>query len=355
LQFEVAGKTETKWRVNYKSKGEAESKYKYVKGLGISAKEPVQENKQWSFSYSPLTKDEAEAEAKKKEAALRSNYVVKVEYSDLAKSHYLKVTMKCPECVPPKAGYQVWDKCFAKESEAKTLVGKFQAAKITAEVFKLDESQYGVYYKPLSAAEAKTAGEEEAKQRPGFAEGMFTVETSEAKELKSHTYKIKTACPTGYTDLGTFYVTSYVVAEEDEFPEEPKVTDPCGLKGTFRQKFLTQTEKFPYGVKMEGTGKSLSGKYIHYEKKDGKDCFSVTSCVLTASTKCATADHTVAVDRKEIPLGTKLLIEDVGQRVAEDTGGRIKGKRIDVYQPESMTLAEANRKTYGDKKVCKKT
>jgi len=39
----------------------------------------------------------------------------------------------------------------------------------------------------------------------------------------------------------------------------------------------------------------------------------------------------VAVDPEVIPLGTKIEIKEMGIFVAEDTGGKIKGNRIDVY------------------------
>lgn len=40
---------------------------------------------------------------------------------------------------------------------------------------------------------------------------------------------------------------------------------------------------------------------------------------------------TAAVDPKVIPLGTRLWVEGYGYAVAEDTGGAIKGMRIDLF------------------------
>lgn len=55
---------------------------------------------------------------------------------------------------------------------------------------------------------------------------------------------------------------------------------------------------------------------------------------------------TISVDPKVIPLGSLVYIEEVGYRVAQDTGGNIKGNRIDIYIPD---LKEAKR--FGVKKL----
>jgi len=39
----------------------------------------------------------------------------------------------------------------------------------------------------------------------------------------------------------------------------------------------------------------------------------------------------IAVDPKIIPLGTEVEIKNLGRFIAEDTGGKIKGNRIDIY------------------------
>lgn len=53
----------------------------------------------------------------------------------------------------------------------------------------------------------------------------------------------------------------------------------------------------------------------------------------------------VAVDPKVIPLGTKVYVEGVGLAVALDTGGAIKGNKIDVLVNDEQTAKTFGRKT----------
>ncbi len=53
----------------------------------------------------------------------------------------------------------------------------------------------------------------------------------------------------------------------------------------------------------------------------------------------------IAVDPKVIPLGTKVWVEGYGEAIAGDTGGKIKGNRIDVLMPSINQANQWGRKT----------
>jgi 3D (Asp-Asp-Asp) domain-containing protein/LysM repeat protein len=53
----------------------------------------------------------------------------------------------------------------------------------------------------------------------------------------------------------------------------------------------------------------------------------------------------IAVDPDVIPLGSKVYVEGYGYATAEDTGGAIKGNRIDVFIPSKDQAVDWGRKT----------
>jgi len=62
----------------------------------------------------------------------------------------------------------------------------------------------------------------------------------------------------------------------------------------------------------------------------------------TATMTTPQAGRTIAVDPKMVPLGSSVYIPGVGWQCAEDTGGAIRGKIIDLYMGtglEARTLA----------------
>ena len=54
--------------------------------------------------------------------------------------------------------------------------------------------------------------------------------------------------------------------------------------------------------------------------------------------------ETVSVDPRVVPLGTRLVIDEVGPRVAADTGGAIKGRRLDIWEPSVVACTQFGRR-----------
>ena len=85
-------------------------------------------------------------------------------------------------------------------------------------------------------------------------------------------------------------------------------------------------EKVEHEPSIETTnlGKFKISAYCHCVQCCGK------TDGVTATGTTVQANRTIAVDPRVIPLGSKVLI-DGQEYVAEDTGGAIKGNRIDMY------------------------
>lgn len=69
--------------------------------------------------------------------------------------------------------------------------------------------------------------------------------------------------------------------------------------------------------------------YTHYRNRRG-------GVNRTATGVYPQVGRTVAVDPRIIPLGTRLHIEGVGERIAEDTGRKIKGRKLDLFLPSTQ-------------------
>lgn len=65
---------------------------------------------------------------------------------------------------------------------------------------------------------------------------------------------------------------------------------------------------------------------------------------ITASGVKAVEGVTVAMN-KSIPFGTKIYIDGVGERIVQDRGGAIKGKRIDLFFNDHQSALNFGRQT----------
>lgn len=114
-----------------------------------------------------------------------------------------------------------------------------------------------------------------------------------------------------------------------------KVNGKTGYVNTNRVKYVTASSK-----------KTASSQNTATPVSDGNKIklgsFKLTfygDDTITATGKKPQINHTIAVDPRVIPLGSKVYIEGMGTYYAEDTGGAIKGNILDVFV---RTEAEAN-------------
>ena len=90
-------------------------------------------------------------------------------------------------------------------------------------------------------------------------------------------------------------------------------------------------------------------KITHYTKDEpGMNGKGITS----TGTKVK-AGRTIAVDPNVIPYGTRVYIEGIGYRVAEDCGGAVKGNHVDVYVDRSDSEHLLNETYYAKLRIVK--
>lgn len=128
------------------------------------------------------------------------------------------------------------------------------------------------------------------------------------------------------------YVNGVIISSvviKDEIVQEP--VSKMIEKGSREQVVATSRGNARYKKAVEMTATAYTADYASTGKKPGDKYFGITA----SGTKARPGS--VAVDPRVIPLGTKLYIEsldgtsDYGFAVAEDTGGAIKGNKVDLF------------------------
>lgn len=99
------------------------------------------------------------------------------------------------------------------------------------------------------------------------------------------------------------------------------------------------TEKAP--VKEEVSGKEITVSATAYTA-DCKGCSGTTATGVDL--KANPDQKVIAVDPSVIPLGTKVHVQGYGYATASDTGGAIKGNKIDVFIPNHNEAIQWGRK-----------
>ncbi len=150
------------------------------------------------------------------------------------------------------------------------------------------------------------------------------------------------------TDLGTFVVTAYNIANEADHPcEDADKILAKGLNNYYCPEFLSD-------IIMQGSGVDNNNKFIQIDWSGGKKpttasetFFTYVPYITTGSGKRLEDGVSIAVDPSVIPLNSWVYIESVGWRRADDTGGAIKGKRIDVF----MNVPRKDAMNFGKKSL----
>jgi 3D (Asp-Asp-Asp) domain-containing protein/LysM repeat protein len=104
-----------------------------------------------------------------------------------------------------------------------------------------------------------------------------------------------------------------------------------------------QKEQQPAESSQQANGKSMTVEATAYTA----NCAGCSGTTATGvDLKANPNQKVIAVDPSVIPLGSKVYVEGYGEAVAADTGGAIKGNRIDVFVP-----AEGDAQQFGRKSV----
>ncbi|MEK0223723.1 cell wall-binding protein EntA [Bacillus proteolyticus] len=142
------------------------------------------------------------------------------------------------------------------------------------------------------------------------------------------------------------------VIEKQETPAPAKAAAPAPAPAKAQAPAPVKTAAKP-AVKAAETsepsgGRELTVEATAYTAHPSENGGTYGGRVLTAMGHDLTANPNmkmIAVDPKVIPLGSKVWVEGYGEAIAGDTGGAIKGNRIDVLLGSDSAAQKWGRKT----------
>ncbi|MFP7737613.1 LysM peptidoglycan-binding domain-containing protein [Priestia aryabhattai] len=103
-----------------------------------------------------------------------------------------------------------------------------------------------------------------------------------------------------------------------------------------------QAQQQPAESSQQASGKSMTVEATAYTA----NCAGCSGTTATGvDLKANPNQKVIAVDPSVIPLGSKVYVEGYGEAVAADTGGAIKGSRIDVFVPSESDAQQFGRKS----------
>lgn len=166
---------------------------------------------------------------------------------------------------------------------------------------------------------------------------VFAEKTSKSEETPTQTVNI-VAEETNKENVEDITIEDTKEKQDEASKEEKKAV--VAKKKTTSKKEENTEKKSSTKKKSKSTKKSTkkSSAKKSTKKESNKvnlgtfKVYAYSSGGITASGARTKANHTVAVDPRVIPLGSKIMVNGKVYK-AEDTGGAIKGKKLDIYMP----------------------